>query len=251
MDEDKLKGYKIPVKSKGKNPYFCGRDEIFSKIEEIFVNSKGALGRKEISLHGLGGVGKSEIALEYVHKREDMYSSVFWINVSIDSANSSTTAEQESGMVMETSARSAVHQIINHYDEGWGSSKLPNHYQTIAQRFKLFDIGISTHHDLMEAIDKSSSVELLKLWLQEDGNDRWLLILDNCNDPNYDLDKILPPTNTGHALIIGYKPNSRAGSRLVHVPEKLNPEESKNIFLKASKTSETLSEIQGSHFHPY
>lgn len=251
MGEDKLKGYKIPVKSKGKNPYFCGRAEIFSKIEEIFVNSEGALERKEISLHGLGGVGKSEIALEYVHKHKAMYSSVFWINVSIDSANPPTTSEQESEIVMETSARSAVHQIINHYDESSGTSRLPNHYQTIAQRFKLTDKGISTHHDLMEAIEKSSSIKLLKFWLQEERNDRWFLILDNCNDPKYDLDAILPPTNTGHVLIIGYKPNSRIGSQPVHVPEKINLGDSIDMFLKASKKDRETLKSQGSLFHPY
>src|SRR6266852_9219511 len=62
-----------------RNPYFTGREEILEALHtQLGVNQAVALTQSS-ALHGLGGVGKTQIALEYVYRHALNYSAVFWI----------------------------------------------------------------------------------------------------------------------------------------------------------------------------
>ncbi len=62
-----------------RNPYFTGREEILVALHtQLGVNQAVAL-TQSCALHGLGGVGKTQIALEYAYRHALEYSAVFWI----------------------------------------------------------------------------------------------------------------------------------------------------------------------------
>ena len=56
------------------NPYFTGREEILARLQKEFAS------RSRIALGGIAGVGKTEIAIQYVHLHAAEYDHVFWVN---------------------------------------------------------------------------------------------------------------------------------------------------------------------------
>ncbi|KAI6086905.1 P-loop containing nucleoside triphosphate hydrolase protein [Hypoxylon rubiginosum] len=59
-------------------PKFYGRYIEFEEISAILNPSK--LGKKRIVLFGIGGSGKTQLALQYVEKKKQLYKAVIWIN---------------------------------------------------------------------------------------------------------------------------------------------------------------------------
>jgi hypothetical protein len=64
------------------NMNFFGREDILLQIDDQFsrdVPSKNQSIPKSFVLHGMGGVGKTEIAIEYAHSRKANFDAVLWI----------------------------------------------------------------------------------------------------------------------------------------------------------------------------
>ena len=57
------------------NRFFCGREEEIGQIAERFQNGISVQG-----LFGMGGVGKTQIALQYAHIHQADYDFIWWIN---------------------------------------------------------------------------------------------------------------------------------------------------------------------------
>jgi tetratricopeptide (TPR) repeat protein len=68
---------KIPYR---RNPLFTGRERTLQQIYEgFFVETTSALPQ---ALCGLGGIGKTQVAIEYVYRYRDHYHSIFWARAS-------------------------------------------------------------------------------------------------------------------------------------------------------------------------
>ncbi|KAL7266584.1 hypothetical protein RUND412_010864 [Rhizina undulata] len=104
-----------------RNPNFCGRKEILDKLRAILEPSDlaeaaeplantrelGADVRKEprkkiVVLYGLGGIEKSQFAMEYAYKYYNCYTAIFWIDA-IDSSR------------MISSACDVAEKLVNFY----------------------------------------------------------------------------------------------------------------------------------------
>ena len=59
-----------------RNPNFTGRDELLSILRHT-INTDRATA--VVAAHGLGGVGKSQLALEYAHRHQADYDLIWWI----------------------------------------------------------------------------------------------------------------------------------------------------------------------------
>lgn len=62
-----------------RNPFFTGREEVLKKLHAQLGIGQVVAPTQSSALHGLGGVGKTQIALEYAYRYALEYSAVFWI----------------------------------------------------------------------------------------------------------------------------------------------------------------------------
>ena len=76
-----------------KNPFFTGREKILSHLHEVLMAKKTSALTQPQALHGLGGIGKTQIALEYAYRYYQDYHTVLWARAhSSESLTSDYTA---------------------------------------------------------------------------------------------------------------------------------------------------------------
>jgi hypothetical protein len=129
--------------------------------------------RRVVVLHGLGGIGKTQLAITYAKRYRDEYSAIFWLN----------TKDETS---IQQSFAKLARQILRQYPD--------------ASRLSALDIQ-QNHGEVVEAV---------KYWLSLPDNTRWLLIYDNFDDPKMgngtdnagvDIGRFLPEAHQGSVII--------------------------------------------------
>jgi hypothetical protein len=101
-------------------------------------------------VHGLGGMGKTQLTLAYSERHRTEYSSIIWLN-----------------------AR----------DE----SSLKQSFARVAERIQRYDPSVKYITTAVESQDTDGVVRAVKRWLDEPANNGWLLICDNYDHPSTDM----------------------------------------------------------------
>lgn len=149
--------------------HFVGREE---ELQEIHTTLSHANGRQIVVIHGLGGMGKTQLAVAYAKRHEKAYSAIFWLNIR---------------------------------DE----DSLKQSFSSLAQRISRVhpstgQLGI-THES---TLDETSAA--VKAWLALPQNSQWLVIFDNYDTPKVagyngpgaiDIRQFLPDANHGSILV--------------------------------------------------
>lgn len=152
---------------------FVGRQTEIIHLEEFF-HSKVSARREVFVIHGFGGMGKTQLAVEFARKHHSRYSSVFWL-------------------------------------EGFSEDQLKQSIANAARRLPQDEVKPFFSEELRSPnIDVDRVVEGFYRWLSQPTNKNWLLIIDNVDrdyhskirDPQaYDLKEYLPPADHGSILI--------------------------------------------------
>lgn len=61
-----------------RNPAFTGREEVIANLRERLIEPGRSAPAEVIS--GLGGIGKTQTAVEYAYRYRDQYQAVLWLN---------------------------------------------------------------------------------------------------------------------------------------------------------------------------
>jgi hypothetical protein len=149
---------------------FIAREE---ELKEMHLALRAGTGRRTAVLHGLGGIGKTQLAAAYAKQYKDSYSAVFWLNIKDEDS-------------VKQSFSKLAKQIL--------------HDHPSASQFNSAD----TQGNLDELIDG------IKAWLNLPNNTHWLMIFDNYDDPRLpgqtdprkvDISKFLPESYQGSVII--------------------------------------------------
>ena len=68
-----------------RNPNFTGRDQILKELC-VSLNEARSTALTQHALHGLGGIGKSQLAIEYAYRHNTSYDYAWWIHSEDDSS---------------------------------------------------------------------------------------------------------------------------------------------------------------------
>jgi tetratricopeptide (TPR) repeat protein len=63
----------------GRNPYFTGRDQVLTTLYQQLHEGQTAAISQTQAISGLGGIGKTQTAVEYAYRYRDDYRYVFWV----------------------------------------------------------------------------------------------------------------------------------------------------------------------------
>ncbi|MCJ1453499.1 hypothetical protein MMC28_003846 [Mycoblastus sanguinarius] len=148
-----------------------GRKEELIKIKNLFQDDKPQ--RKVVLLYGLGGIGKTQLAARFVREEKEKYSAILWMN----------------GKNQEALEASFVGIARRLFEEYPSSALLRN---------------------AIETKDVDQTIHSIKKWLSTRGNTRWILVVDNVDNPKlrgiqdpqaYDVKSYLPEADQGSVLI--------------------------------------------------
>ena len=149
---------------------FVDRDQEMRSIEESLLPSNGQDRRRIHVIYGLGGIGKTQLAIAYARKYQERYSAILWLN-----GNSRDTLVQSlAAFAKDIGIDGTRESIISPGQELW------------------------------------AKVNAVLRWLARDGNHRWLLVFDNVDQDYqaetedqqaYDIESFFPASDHGAILI--------------------------------------------------
>ncbi|KAL4804991.1 hypothetical protein BDV18DRAFT_161391 [Aspergillus unguis] len=96
-----------------RNPLFSGRAEELRLLDEHLADENGPHRMRSCLVHGMGGVGKTQLALEYLYRNSGRYSHAFWVRGSTEHDLSQSFIEiaAKAAPGQETEGLSAQRQI--------------------------------------------------------------------------------------------------------------------------------------------
>jgi tetratricopeptide (TPR) repeat protein len=149
---------------------FVAREKELYNMHQLLHSQNG---RSVVVLHGLGGIGKTQLAVAYTHRHKTEYSAIFWVDANSDDSIGLSFVE-------------IARQILNHYP----------------------CTGVLASMDLEG--DSSRTVKAVISWFILSKNTRWLLIYDNYDNPRLpghvepdavDLCRYMPQSDHGSILV--------------------------------------------------
>ncbi|PSL52849.1 tetratricopeptide repeat protein [Saccharothrix carnea] len=96
-----------------RNPDFVGRDELLEQLR-LRLSEAGPTAVLPEALHGMGGVGKSQTVVEYIHRHASEYEVVWWISAEQPAQIKSGFVElaKKIGVAASGSAETAVPAVL-------------------------------------------------------------------------------------------------------------------------------------------
>jgi hypothetical protein len=165
--------YQLPFEvDTRKNHRFTGRDDLLASLQNyLWPENSNQMGLVPVVLHGLRGIGKTQIAREYVERHRGEYDSIHWVD---------GTTEESIGRRFHRLAE----RIIARYDE------LELNRTTCSKlKLALNSGGVFSPHP---AQAEEPIIKAVKEWLDEKPNTNWLLVFDNVDDLSFSVEQFFP-----------------------------------------------------------
>ena len=173
------------------NDNFTGRDRELEEIHKALHCADATTSRRRVmALHGLGGIGKTQLAIQYAYIHQNDYTSVWWVNAS-------TTQTLSQGFL------GIAQQLLSYHTKNITAGLTPPDNTQIAVLLGLPPDIINQHGELDISRNITETVvNAMISWFAAKDNNRWLLIIDNYDDlKNVNIYDFLHPGSSGSILI--------------------------------------------------
>ncbi|KAK5109897.1 hypothetical protein LTR85_002034 [Meristemomyces frigidus] len=171
-----LASYRIPFCMKGVpvTDHFVRRDTETEQLETFFQPKSESIRQKVFVVCGLGGIGKTQLCVDYVRRYKDRFTAIFWL---------------------DGSSKDALRQSL-----ASAAARLPSGRASSTTRLS------------QNAQDSDAQIDVLQRWLSLEANTSWQLVLDNVDrewqaaqkdlDPQaFNVKDFLPSADHGNVLI--------------------------------------------------
>lgn len=197
-----------------RNADFYGRSDILQLLDKKFLQPPknddtqvvGGTQLRSLATCGPGGIGKTQVAAEYVHSRKDHFDAIFWVYADQPSkiADGFSRIALEMGLVPDDSSDAKDRTVTRDMVKGW-----------LANPLKTYD-----------DIDTDAPATA-----------KWLLVLDNVDDPEM-LTDYWPLDGPGCVLATSRGPLAKKSRFLANDGIDLGPfnrEEAADLLLKLTE----------------
>ncbi|KAJ5736417.1 uncharacterized protein N7483_001542 [Penicillium malachiteum] len=208
-----------------RNDKFTGRRDVLERIHGSLGGHKEHSQPNVVVLHGMGGIGKTELAVEYAHLHQESYSSIFWIDCSTENS-------------VRRSFLRIANRVFRHYAGEATETVTPNAF---AARLGLK--GSADQKGLNSTLDKNALevVEAMRHWFAEGLNREWLLIFDNLDDLEaFNIMDYIPRTAWGSILITSRRRGFLSYGTAIEISE-MSPEEGLSLLVKTARFGRDLN----------
>ncbi|TGO06819.1 hypothetical protein BTUL_0472g00010 [Botrytis tulipae] len=181
---------------------FVAREKELSEMHKLLQDHSS---RSCVTLHGFGGIGKTQLAITYARRHKEKYTAIFWLNANNEDS-------------LKLSFRDIAQQVLRHHPSTTVLS-------TVDQDKDLDQV-----------------VSAVKGWLDSSQNTKWLMIYDNLDNPKtannpdklaVDIRQLLPRSDHGSIIITTQSSQVRQGMR-IHVQKLLDIREGLEIVSNMS-----------------
>jgi hypothetical protein len=162
---------------------FVAREQELSKMHELLQDHSS---RSCVVLHGLGGMGKTQLAITYARRHKEKYTAIFWLKANDENS-------------LKLSFRDVAQQVLRYHP------------------------STSMLSSVDQDKDLDQVVSVVKAWLDFARNTRWLMIYDNFDNPKtpgnpddsaVDIRQFLPRSDHGSIIITTRSSRVRQGKRI-------------------------------------
>jgi NB-ARC domain len=175
-----------------------------AELAAIHETLSAGTGRQAVTLHGLGGIGKTQLAIAYTKAHRGDYSAIFWLNIKD-----------------EVSVKQSYSQIAR---------RILQDCPSVGQ------LGVLTDDKKQDEV-----VAAVKRWLEHAKNTWWLMVFDNYDNPKVpgnvdpgvvDIRQFLPEAHHGSVIVTTRLSTVNIGRRIK--VEKLDIRDGLKILSDAS-----------------
>jgi len=199
------------------NANFVGREYL---LEQLQATINAGIGAKmiEVVLYGMGGIGKTQIALKYVDRHHQEYSSVFWIN-----AASEQTLRLGFVHIMQ--------RLIDHHAQ---LSDEPDFTEIGRLLDMVGKVDLLGKCSVQRQEHEQHIVNAVRRWFNNEANTRWLLVLDNFDDlESFDLDDYTPSGRHGTVILTSRRRETLQGRRWLEVCQ-MHDSEAESLLIQSA-----------------
>ncbi|KAF2726723.1 HET-domain-containing protein, partial [Polyplosphaeria fusca] len=196
---------------------FVARERELSKMHELL---HGHSSRAAVVLHGMGGIGKTQLAVEYIRRHKEKHTAIFWLNANDEDS-------------LRLSYRGIAQQVLQCHPS----------------------TSVLSSADLDGDLDQV--VSAVKAWLDLLGNACWLMVYDNYDNPRItnnsdrstvNIRQYLPESDQGSIVITTRSARVTQGQR-IHIQKLTALEDGLKILANTSRRDSIenalVSELDG------